>query len=523
MANTRNELRVGSRVKLPRSTGYLFTVDYPVWGWGDKHILGTVRQVLRDDLGGTKFVIKWDNGGTMAFRRDDLALATQRDRDLANRDTYRQATIFTDQLTLPTVGYFSLDDPEPTKPKKKTIKKKGKKKMEFKIGDRVRCIRDFDGNLAIVGKFGSIVYAAGNRFFKIKFDEHINGHDCGGGYGVEHGFGWNFTAANPSEYFELEKPKAPKPKKIVELTPDNEGLSRTMGAMFAQVVMPKDHKKAILEALCQTDADKHTKLFTTWGFDKVLEKGKGIIFLFHGVPGTGKTMCAQAIAEHLGRKYMILGTGDLQSSVPGQMERNIKEAFIKATKEKLVVIFDECDSLLYKRNMVGAILGAEINTLLSEIERFDGVCILTTNRTATLDEALERRIALKLEFQKPDAQMREYIWSKLIPKKCPLAKDVDIKTLAKEFELCGGNIKNIVLSAARRAVHNEKDEVSMEDFLVAVEKELSGMSAFKDKWRPVSRVQQSDNTQDLSPASGQKVVSRVSDLVAEGGKNGKKR
>lgn len=252
-----------------------------------------------------------------------------------------------------------------------------------------------------------------------------------------------------------------------------------MGDMFAQVVMPKEHKKAILEALVQENAESKEKMYVKWGFNKVIENGKGIIFLFYGEPGTGKTMCAQAVSEHLGRKWMIIGSAELQSSVPGQMERNIKESFKKATEEKMVIIFDECDSLLYNRNHVGAILGAEINCLLSEIERFEGVCILTTNRSQLTDPALERRISLKLEFTRPDAEARHFIWQKLVPKECPLHKDVCFKTLANEFELTGGNIKNIVLSSARRAIYNKKNSIEMEDFLVSVERELSGMKAFK--------------------------------------------
>lgn len=282
--------------------------------------------------------------------------------------------------------------------------------------------------------------------------------------------------------YNLKTPKLATPVAKKKVTKDNAGLSETMGAMLAQVVMPKDHKKAILETLCQANKENHDKIFTEWGFDEVVEKGKGLVFMFYGVPGTGKTMSAQAIAEHLGRKYLLIGTAELQSSVPGQMERNIKDAFKKAKTDKLVIIFDECDSLLYNRNHVGAILGAEINTLLSEIERFEGVCILTTNRNLMLDPALERRVALKLEFKKPDAEMRFHIWGKLIPAKCPIHKDVNIKRIAEEFELCGGNIKNIVLSAARSAVYAKKEAIELEDFVKAIEKELKGQEAFEQKY-----------------------------------------
>ena len=92
-------------------------------------------------------------------------------------------------------------------------------------------------------------------------------------------------------------------------------------------------------------------------------------------------MCAEAISQMIGKDFAILGTKDIQSSVPGQTERNIQIAFQRAKDNDLVLILDECDSLVFSRDTVGGILAAEINCLLTEIERFDGICILTTNRS----------------------------------------------------------------------------------------------------------------------------------------------
>ena len=148
-------------------------------------------------------------------------------------------------------------------------------------------------------------------------------------------------------------------------------------------------------------------------------------------------------------------------------------AFIKATKDKAVLILDECDSLVYNRNSVGAILASEINSLLTEIERFEGVCILTTNRSQRLDRALERRVCLKLEFPKPDIDSRKSIWRNLIPKKAPLHKDVNFEGLA-EYELTGGQIKNAILAGARTAAARNKNGIVHVDLLEGVERELLG-------------------------------------------------
>ena len=91
-----------------------------------------------------------------------------------------------------------------------------------------------------------------------------------------------------------------------------------------------------------------------------------------------------------------------------------------------------------------------------------------------LDRALERRIALKVEFPRPDRVMRRVIWEKLLPAKMPLAEDVSLDRLA-ECDLTGGEIKNAVLNAARHALNrNGHGPVAMEDLLAAAELETEG-------------------------------------------------
>lgn len=116
----------------------------------------------------------------------------------------------------------------------------------------------------------------------------------------------------------------------------------------------------------------------------------------------------------------------------------------------------------------------QANVLLQEIERFEGVCILATNREITLDSALERRITVKVRFDRPDSVLRERIWRKLLPHQLPLGPDVDLGTLGRE-DLSGGEIKNVILNAARIALHRcSGGPVTMEDFRQAVQMEHTG-------------------------------------------------
>jgi ATP-dependent 26S proteasome regulatory subunit len=116
----------------------------------------------------------------------------------------------------------------------------------------------------------------------------------------------------------------------------------------------------------------------------------------------------------------------------------------------------------------------DVNVLLQELERFEGVCILATNRKIVLDRALERRISLKVEFERPDRRQRQRIWRKMFPKKMPLAPDVDLERLS-EHDLVGGEIKNVVLNAARLAVQRgDRESVTMQDFQKALLIEKKG-------------------------------------------------
>lgn len=251
------------------------------------------------------------------------------------------------------------------------------------------------------------------------------------------------------------------------------------------VILPEEKKEQIKAAISQLE--NSDLIFKQWGFESVFEKGTAVTLLFWGVPGTGKTLMSQAIAEELGAELKIYGTAEIQSSEPGGAERAIKKIFSEARRliegapKRTVILFDECDSLLYDRNKVGAIMAAQINAMLTEIEKHDGVVIFTTNRMGKLDPALERRITAKIEFPFPDKKQRESIWERMIPSKAPLVKEgknkVNFKKLS-EYPLAGGNIKNVVLNAARRAAYEKAKEISMYHFLDAIEKEIEGLSAF---------------------------------------------
>ncbi len=232
-----------------------------------------------------------------------------------------------------------------------------------------------------------------------------------------------------------------------------------------KVSLRPDVKNDIL-ALLSMSAKAKT-IFEDWGLGETIEYGKGMTALFYGPPGTWKTWTAHCMARAVGRELMVVSCADIQSSMAGETSKNIVNAFSEARKNERVLLLDEADSFLGDRRYMGMIIGAEINTLLTEIEKFAGILILTTNQIGNLDPALERRIALIVEFKNPTLEERKRIWSILIPSKLPLHEDVSIDKLAAH-KLTGGFIKNVLIHAARLAAAKDEPKVRMEHFETAI-------------------------------------------------------
>jgi SpoVK/Ycf46/Vps4 family AAA+-type ATPase len=121
--------------------------------------------------------------------------------------------------------------------------------------------------------------------------------------------------------------------------------------------------------------------------------------LFYGPPGTGKSEFARYIAEHLERGIMCKRASDIISPYVGETEKNINRAFAEAEADEAILIIDEADSFLFKRSQ--AVRSFEINRtneFLTQMERFRGILVCTTNMLEGLDSASIRRFNHKIKF-----------------------------------------------------------------------------------------------------------------------------
>lgn len=228
---------------------------------------------------------------------------------------------------------------------------------------------------------------------------------------------------------------------------------------FDDVILPEATLRQLRQALVQIE--KHDVLFHEWGLAERHSTGLGLAFNFAGAPGTGKTICAEAIAHALGRPLLVVSYAELESMWAGNTSKNVAEVFRWAEEQDAVLFFDEADAIASRR-FSGVSPGrggyereanAVVNVLLRELEAFPGVVIFATNLAANFDPAFERRIRTHIRFEMPGAAEREQIWRvQLHPRRTPLAEDVDFRALAERYPMSGGDIKNAVLKAAQAAI-----------------------------------------------------------------------
>ena len=192
----------------------------------------------------------------------------------------------------------------------------------------------------------------------------------------------------------------------------------------------------------------------------------GFACLFYGAPGTGKTETVYQLARTTGRAIMVVDVPQIKSKWVGDSEKNIKALFdryrhlVSHSKVAPILLFNEADAIFGVRkngaeNAVDKMENTIQNIILQEMEDLHGIMIATTNLATNLDSAFDRRFLYKVKFEKPDAAVRCRIWQEMIPG----LSDNEAATLAKAFELSGGQIENVARKdTIHRILHGEDSD-----------------------------------------------------------------
>ncbi len=264
---------------------------------------------------------------------------------------------------------------------------------------------------------------------------------------------------------------------------NDKNKKREFKAQFTQHIKFNSLKKEVfLDEKIAKEIGQLKNVCSSKNFNKIIKDLKkanlpsGIVSIFYGFPGTGKTASVYEIAKLTKRDVLQVDISSIQSKWVGESEKNTKAIFDEykractILKTKPILLFNEADAIISKRLDVTDALGQMNNTiqniLLEELENFEGIFMATTNLIDNMDDAFSRRFLNKIKFDRPTAKTRTYIWKSKL-------KDLDDKTYEKlsTYDLSGGQIENVTRKYLINKILNQK-EFNYEEILEYIKEEL---------------------------------------------------
>jgi len=236
------------------------------------------------------------------------------------------------------------------------------------------------------------------------------------------------------------------------------------------LVLPRHQERQLRELVARYRLS--TTVYDHWGFQPI--PSSGLVALFAGPSGTGKTLAVEVIGNALNLDVYKIDLSTVVSKYIGETEKNLEQIFSAASSANLVLFFDEADAIFGKRSEVAdahdRYANIEVAYLLQRLERYDGVVVMATNLRANIDDAFLRRIHVHVEFREPDEEERLRIWQLSFPPSAP-AEELDRPWLAKQFRITGGNIRNAALAAAFFAAEDNRP-IAMRDVVRGLDREF---------------------------------------------------
>lgn len=240
------------------------------------------------------------------------------------------------------------------------------------------------------------------------------------------------------------------------------------------VILAETNKRQLKELLNRIRL--RSRLYSEMKFGRSLAERKGLLVLFAGSSGTGKTMSAELLASEEGVDLYKVDLSAIVSKWVGETEKNLNRVFAEAEDSNALLFFDECDALFGQRGEIREAkdrwANLEVNYLLQRVEEYSGVVIMATNLRQNIDDAFLRRIQVIIEFPSPDSELRLKIWERSLPP--PPHSDIsedDLRNVANRFAITGGNIRNIVIDAAFRALADHRAGITLRDLVDSIARE----------------------------------------------------
>lgn len=238
-----------------------------------------------------------------------------------------------------------------------------------------------------------------------------------------------------------------------------------------KVIMSVETKRQIERAITLIRNQK--KIYQDWGFSEIDPHTKTIL-CFYGSPGTGKTMCAHALASELSKNILIASYASIESKWVGEGPKNLQRIFKDAKEQDAILFFDEADSFLSKR-VNNAETGSDkhynrmSNEMFQLLEDYNGIIIFATNLVTDFDKAFKSRILAFIEFKKPDLEARKRLIQIMIPSNLPMISPLSDNNLDELSQLSDGfsgrEIRKAMLTTLSEGAMNGVNSFSMNEFL----------------------------------------------------------
>jgi len=260
---------------------------------------------------------------------------------------------------------------------------------------------------------------------------------------------------------------------------------------FDTLVLP-ENQKDIIKALVSSHAFHAHKSID----DIISGKGRGLVAVLHGRPGTGKTLTAEGIADLLKCPLYMVSAGDLGTD-PTRLEKELQNILDIAHSWGAILLLDEADVFLEQRSIHDIHRNALVSIFLRLLEYFQGILFLTTNRVETFDSAFVSRIHLSLRFQDLTTKAKRTVWKLFIDRvrqqegmEVGAITETDLTDLARR-DVNGRQIKNLVRAAQALAIHEEKPLSMLHirrviEVAESFENDLKGGTGFTDAMRSES-------------------------------------
>ncbi|MEM6878888.1 MAG: ATP-binding protein [Bacteroidota bacterium] len=204
-----------------------------------------------------------------------------------------------------------------------------------------------------------------------------------------------------------------------------------------------------------------------WGLSKRINPG--FQALFHGVPGTGKTLTASLLGKTTNREVYRVHSAGIASAYIGETEKNLSRILELAQANHWILFFDEADALFGKRTEVAdahdRYANQEVSYLLQRVENHPGLVIFAFSSKPSISESLLMRFDAIVHFPMPDDRDRLALWQKAFSGPLSLEDDTDLESIALKFELTPGQISMILKRCAIRAAQEGVLTVGEKDIM----------------------------------------------------------